>query len=249
MSINRIKNSKPSKEYWLYGKHTVLSALSNPKRKIKDLAMTQETYNELKSKLSKDLSYRIVERHEIERIVGSYQVHQGIALKTTYLEQPGLKDFLSMHNNEFSTIVILDKINDPQNLGAVLRSSAAFNIDAVIITKDNSVSETAVSAKASCGAIEYVPLISVSNISEAIKNLKNHDYWVIGMDATGEKISTNLYSFKKLVVILGNEGEGIRKLTKENCDFMVSIPICNKVESLNLSNATAIILYELSKRL
>ncbi|WP_039458428.1 23S rRNA (guanosine(2251)-2'-O)-methyltransferase RlmB [Candidatus Jidaibacter acanthamoebae] len=244
----KTRKNKLNKDYWIYGKHTVLAALANFRRKIYELLITQETYNEIKSTIPCKIAAKIVERYEIDKILGGNQVHQGVILKTNPLEQPNLKDFLNLSKNEISTIVIIDKINDPQNLGAILRSSAAFDADAVIITKENSVRETAVSAKASCGAIENIPLISVTNISDAIKLLKKHEFWIIGMDATGDKGFAKVNSFKKTGIIFGSEGEGLRKLTKENCDFLISIPISNKVESLNLSNAVAISLFELNKK-
>jgi 23S rRNA (guanosine2251-2'-O)-methyltransferase len=240
-------------EYWIWGKHTVLAALNNKSRVVKELIITRQTMDDLKNKFNFDLlsiPIRYIERSEFDRVLSIKNVlHQGIALKVLPLAQPEFKNFFNSFNSKFSTIVVIDQINDPHNLGAILRSCAAFNVDAVLIPKDNAVSETSVVTKSSCGGIEVVPLISVSNIAETLKVLKNKGYWVAGLDINGTASFAAIESIEKMVMVFGSEGEGMRKLTREHCDFIISIPMSNKVESINLSNAVAISLYKVTQKI
>lgn len=241
---------KLSTNYILYGKHSVLAALDNPHRKCRELITTKTIYDKFHAQIKKrgNIKITLADRKEIDQLCDFKLVHQGMILVTEPLKQPTLKDISKSLQTSFSTLVILDKIYDPQNLGAILRSCAAFGVDALIVPKSNSASETPAVAKASCGAIEVVPIITVGNIVESIKLLKQKDYWVVGMDMSGDKSFNKATQFKKLVIIFGNEGEGLRKLTKSNCDFLVSIPISDKVESLNISNSVAISLFALNQR-
>jgi 23S rRNA (guanosine2251-2'-O)-methyltransferase len=254
MKKNNNNNNKgnTSTGYWLYGKHTVASAINNPDRIIVELIATKQAYDDLSKNVDKSLisraNVKIADRADIDKAVGSNIVHQGIAIKVYPLKPIELKEFLADNNRGYLTFVVLDNINDPQNLGAILRSSAAFEVDAVIISKDNAPKESAVIAKASCGAIEIIPIISVTNISESIKLLKSSGFWVVGLDGKATSTFDEIKRFDKLALIFGSEGEGLRKLTRENCDLIVSIPISDNVESLNLSNAVAISLFQASQR-
>ena len=153
--------------------------------------------------------------------------------------------------NKFSasTIVILDGVTDPHNIGAILRSMAAFDSQALIVTDKNAPSETAAMAKAASGALDIVPLIRITNLARALEQLKQAGFWIVGMEGTAEKSLRELDIPKKIAIVMGSEGEGMRRLTLQSCDFLAKLPISPKMESLNVSNAAAIALYELSYKL
>ncbi len=171
-------------------------------------------------------------------------VHQGIIIETMPLPELGL-DYITKKGGK---IVILDQVTDPQNVGAILRTAAAFNVTAIIIPKDNAPEESSALAKAASGTLEILPIIRVTNLVRSIEDLKKHGYWFIGMDGDTE---TEIGDIKDLstntALVMGAEGKGLRRLTREACDYITKIPISVQVESLNVSNAAAIGLYCLSK--
>ena len=149
---------------------------------------------------------------------------------------------------DFSTdidrIVILDQITDPQNIGAIIRSAAAFGITKLILPANNSTDESASIAKAASGCLELVQVAKVANIKTAIETLKRQGFWIVGLDLEGKDNNLNsLSEFNKIAIIIGSEAKGMRRLTNESCDFLIKIPISNKVESLNASNAASIIFH------
>lgn len=234
------------KGYFLYGKHAVSAALLNPKRVKKELILSKSVFESLDislQKIAKTIKISFLEKSEFNKILPQNVNHQQIVLLTEKLNQPELKQILK-NNHEKQTIVILDQVSDPNNLGAVIRSSCALGVSAVIIPKDNAISEMSSVVKTASGAFEYIPLVSVTNIKETISLLKKSGFWCIGLDAKGEKQFSELSDFDRIALIIGGE-EGIRKLVKSNCDIIVNIPMLGKVESLNLSNAAAIGIYHL----
>ena len=172
-------------------------------------------------------------------------VHQGIALKVLPLKSISLEEAFN-----FKTVVILDNITDPHNIGAILRSANAFNIDAIVIQKQTGAkqSNTGVLEKVSSGATESVPIIEVVNISETINTLKNNKFWVGGVmrNENTKPLDSlkNLTSFEQVALVMGAEGKGIRPKVQKNCDFFLEIPINTMQDSLNVSNAAAIIFWE-----
>jgi len=194
------------------------------------------------------ISFEIFDSKNIDHIAFDSN-HQGFAVE---INNPG---FLSekdinprLKNLSSSRVLILDSIQDPRNLGACLRSALAFEFDAVIINKDGSSPINEYVFKTSVGAILNLNIFYVTNLSRSINTLKDIGFWVLGLDSYGEgSISSEKFSLKTAVV-LGSEGSGIRKLVKENCDHLIKIPISNKVESLNISVAAGIIMYELKKQ-
>jgi len=233
---NLIQNSKfkiqNSSNYWIYGKHAVLGAINNPNRKIEKILITQNAQQELNIQTAK-----VVHTSEIDKLVKN-AVHQGIIALVEPLQVHSLDEI-----ND-GIVLILDQITDPHNIGAILRSSVAFGVSAIIATTKNFPKETAVMAKSASGALDLLPIIKVSNVVNAIKSLKKKGFWVAGLDGTATDTLDKIKDFDKLVLIAGAEGKGLRKLTIENCDFLVKIPI-NSIESLNVSNAVAISLYHI----
>lgn len=231
-----------NKKMIIYGKHACLAVLANPKRKIGQIYITKETAEEL-TEIKK---YKLCSRQEIERVIGkSDPTHQGIAIEV----EPLSRVHISEVNTDSKIIIALDQINDPHNVGAICRSAAAFGVEYIITTKDNGFSESAALLKAASGTYERVKFVETANLNNAFEKLKSAGYWVIGLDGHATDTISAAKQFDKVVIVLGSEGDGMRRLTKENCDLLVKIDISSNVESLNVSNAAAITLYELTKSL
>ena len=204
--------------------------------RIKDLAKTSQINSEL------------IDSKKIDRLAG-HSKHQGFAAEISNLGFLSEKDIIPrLKNLTTSRVLILDSIQDPRNLGACLRSALAFEFDAIIINKDGSSPINEYVFKTSVGAILNLNIFYVTNLSRSINILKDIGFWVLGLDGHGEgSIFSEKFS-SKTAVVLGSEGSGIRKLVKENCDHLIKIPISKKVESLNISVAAGIIMYELKKQ-
>jgi len=204
--------------------------------RIKNLAKTSQ------------INLELIDSKKIDRLAG-HSKHQGFAAEISNLGFLSEKDIIPrLKNLTTSRVLILDSIQDPRNLGACLRSALAFEFDAVIINKDGSSPINEYVFKTSVGAILNLNIFYVTNLSRSINTLKDIGFWVLGLDGHGEgSIFSEKFSLKTAVV-LGSEGSGIRKLVKENCDHLIKIPISNKVESLNISVAAGIIMYELKKQ-
>lgn len=241
------KPSQPGKTpLILYGRHAVLAALQNPRRRISKVLCTRENAEELR-RIS-PVAPQIVERKEIDRLLPLEAVHQGFALFCSELPPVALEDILSAaENKENCHVLILDQVTDPQNIGAIIRSAVAFNTLALIVQDKNSPPETGSMAKASAGMIEHLPVCRVTNLARAIDRLKDAGFWTIGMDGYAKTTVSQLKKGGKNAVIMGSEGKGMRRLVEENCDLTVRLPMNEKVESLNVSTAAAIMLYELNK--
>lgn len=231
--------------YWLYGKHSVFSALKNPKRVFHSILVT-ENFAKDNEALLENHEYEIATASHIDSAIkANNNSHQGIAALVDPLEYKTINEFIKkVKEKSRSVLVALDQITDPQNAGAIIRSCAAFSADGILVTKHNSFPENAVLAKASSGTVENIDIISVANLSNSFDELKKNGFWIIGLDGEGQENVSKLKEYDKVVIVLGAEGTGIRRLTKENCDLIAKINISNDVESLNVSVATAIALYE-----
>ncbi len=248
--VKMFHKKKPSNnELLIFGKHPVVAALHNPKRKCKNLYTTKTIWQELAPKFPElKASLHILEVHQIDMMLPIGSNHQNIILETLPLKALDLEDILAETSSKTtSCLLILDQVTDPHNIGAIIRSAAAFSADAVILPEHHSPKENNTIVKCAAGACEAVPMVVVTNIANCIKTLKKEGYWIIGLDGhTSLELNQSIFS-DKIVIILGSEEGGMRKLTKENCDYLVKIPISANLESLNVSNAAAIALYEYSK--
>lgn len=195
-----------------------------------------------------DVQIQTVERKKIDRLFPG-QNHQGIYASVAEASYVDWKDMLAaaQTKGEPPLILVLDEIEDPHNLGAILRNADAFGVHGVIIPKRRAVSLTSTVAKTSAGAIQYVPVARVGNISSTLKALKKEGLWVCGTDVKGERIYEAPLD-GPLAVVIGGEGQGMRRLVAENCDFTVSIPMKGKINSLNASVATGVVLSEITRR-
>ncbi len=172
-------------------------------------------------------------------------LHQGFVAEIEHLEKPILKEFIKEKEN--ITLVCLDEVTDPRNIGALIRSAAAFNIDGIIIKERHYPRESKLMYKASSGAIEYVNIFEVSNINSTLKNLKDKNFWVYGFDSNCNKDFTNVeWKSGNNILLFGSEGFGMHKHTSKYADFLVKIDINSRVESLNISNSAAIVFHHLS---
>ncbi len=232
----------PGGPYWLYGHHAVNAALANPERKILRLARvgTDDVPD--------------VEGHEWEQVPGDLleswlprgAVHQGLAAKVHPLPDRGIEDVIAAADgHENAQVMILDQVTDPQNVGAILRSAAAFGALAVILTERHAAPESGALAKAASGALEHVPLIRVANLARALELLKKGGFWIAGLAAEGSQTLADAKLTGKVGLALGAEGPGLRRLTREHCDLLVRLPTGGAIDHLNVSNAAAVALYEL----
>lgn len=245
---SREQDKKVSDELIIYGRHAVLSALKNPKRKIKKVVVTAENRLEVE-KLGLGIVPLVVDKKEFSKFLPQDAVHQGFALYCLRLENVTIDDLLALaETKEQCHVLVLDQVTDPQNIGAIIRSCAAFDTLGLIMQDKNSPLESGAMDKAAAGTIEFVPICRVTNLNRAIEKLKNAGFWVIGMDGYAETMIDKLDKSGKIAIVMGSEGSGMRRLVQENCDSSVKLPIAPNVESLNVSTAAAITLYELSKK-
>lgn len=229
--------------YWLYGRHAVLSAIQGG-RKIHRLWITQAAMAQDKAAFT-GLTFEMKSPEEITSTLPHDAVHQGLAIEVGKLEEKALED---IDFSGISLVAVLDQVTDPHNAGAILRSAAAFDVGAVIVPKHGSASETATMAKAASGALDMIPLVTVNNLARSLEELKEMGFWIIGLDGEATTDIQNMPAYEKIVLVLGSEGKGLRRLTAELCDLLVKIPIHGRMESLNVSNAAAVAFYALAHR-
>lgn len=243
------KKSKSSINADLFGMHAVREAWGNPKRYVHALFITESALEEFKPFLSVDAKRpdpTIVTKEEIDRAFPAGTVHQGIALSAQALAEISVTDIIiRAKENPRSVIVMLDQVTDPHNIGAILRSACAFGADGVVMQSKHAPEMAGVLAKTACGAVDHIPVAYETNLSRALETLKDHHYTVIGMDEHSEKNFTDLPTYERAVIVLGAEGPGMRRLIKEHCDVLVTLPTRPPIASLNVSNAAAVALYAL----
>ena len=229
----------------LYGWHSVKAAIENPARRFHRLLATENALRRLtEDKLNLPLEPQLVRPDTIEALVGPEAVHQGLLAEADPLPSPDIDDVVPD-----GVILILDQITDPHNVGAILRSAAAFGVTAVITTARHSPEATGVLAKAASGALEYVPMVTVPNLARALNALKDKNVLVVGLDSTGDTVLTAIPLSDPVALVLGAEGKGLRQLTRTTCDFVARLELPGRLKSLNVSNATALALYVASARI
>ncbi len=226
--------------YWLYGWHAVEAALANPERNVKRIIASPVALEKLSLPDRRLPQPERMEPRAMDQLLGNDAVHQGIAVRVEPLGNYVLEDVL---HREAGLLLMLDQVSDPHNVGAILRTAAAFDAIAVITPKDNSAPETAVMAKAASGGLDIVQRISVTNLASAMRELQQEGWWIIGLAGEATRSLTNIKIGAKTVLVLGAEGKGMRRLTAESCDELARLPISPRMESLNVSNAAAIALY------
>lgn len=230
---------------YLYGFHAVLAALANPERSPERLIMTRNAEADLaRQDFRPEIQPEIVDGETLSALLPPGAVHQGIALKASPL--PDLDVFDACEGA--SRVVVLDQVTDPHNFGAILRSAAVFGAEALVTTERNSPSLGGVLAKAASGGLEKVKIARIANLVRAIEELKELGFEVIGLDGEGEMSLPEMKLSPKVALVLGAEGAGLRRLTREHCDLLARLPAADGMKSLNVSNAAAVALYELFRR-
>ena len=187
-----------------------------------------------------------IDNKEFEQILPKYAVHQGVAMEVEDTKYADITELEKTPNN--CAIAILDGITDPHNMGAIIRSAAAFGITAIIIGEKSSCKINGIVVKAASGGIEHVKIIMVKNLSQAIKKIKDFGFWIVSFCERGEKHLHEMDLVGKTCLIFGSEGDGIRRLQKENSDFIVKLPTCPSFPTLNVSASSAIAFYETAKQ-
>ena len=240
-----LRSSEADGPVVMYGWHTVTAALKNPARHLRKLLATENAARRLTDEGVKSLlAPEVVRPSAIAERLLPDAVHQGLYLETDPLDSPAIENLPAK-----GIVLVLDQITDPQNVGAIFRSAAAFAVSAIVTTQRHSPEATGVLAKAASGALENVPLVSVQNLARGLAALKESGFLVVGLDSTGDADLAALPLRAPLALVLGAEGKGLRQLTRETCDHVARIELPGDLKSLNVSNAAAVSLYVVSRSL
>ncbi|MFG1297948.1 23S rRNA (guanosine(2251)-2'-O)-methyltransferase RlmB [Xanthobacter variabilis] len=220
----------------LYGWHTVAEALANPQRRFRKILATENAVHRIEEAgLALPVTPELVRPSDIDKLVGADAVHQGLLAEVDHLPSPALKDIAKT-----DLVLVLDQITDPHNVGAIVRSAAAFAVSAIVTTARHSPAATGVLAKSASGGLEHVPICLVQNLARALKELKDNGMLVVGLDSEGAADLEDTPLRAPLALVLGAEGKGLRQLTRETCDVLARIDLPGAIKSLNVSNAAAL---------
>ena len=236
--------------FFIIGKHAVIEALKNPKRKVLRVFLTEESKKNIHRKSpKKNLLQNVKIYFKTKKELDKYStkenlLHQGYVAEIEHLDKPILKDFIQKKDN--ITFACLDGVTDPRNIGSLIRSAASFSIDGIIIKERHFPNESKLMFKAASGAMEHIEVFAVSNINSTLKNLREKNFWVYGFDGNGDKNFTKIDWKGKNILLFGSEGSGMHQHTSKYADFLVKIDINEKIESLNISNSAAIVFHYLN---
>ena len=236
--------------FFIIGQHAVIEALRNPKRKVLRVFLTEESKKNIhrkspKKNLLDDVKVYFKTKKELDKYSTKENLlHQGYVAELEHLEKPILKEFVKEKND--ITLVCLDEVTDPRNIGSLIRSAASFNIDGLIVKERQFPSDSKLMYKSASGCMEHLNIFQVSNINSILKQLREKNFWVYGFDSKGEKDFTEVEWEGKNVLLFGSEGFGMREHTSKYADFFVKIDINKNIESLNISNSAAIVFHHLS---
>ncbi|MBR0739015.1 23S rRNA (guanosine(2251)-2'-O)-methyltransferase RlmB [Bradyrhizobium liaoningense] len=229
----------------LYGWHTVTMALANPQRRIRKLTLTENAARRLaEENIATRIAPEIVRPQEIDRLLSPDAVHQGLLAEADPLPSPDIETL-----KQEGMVLVLDQITDPHNVGAILRSAAAFAVKAIVTTARHSPEATGVLAKAASGALELVPVITVQNLARALTALNERGFQTVGLDSEGSEDLGDVALREPLALVLGAEGKGLRQLTRETCSVVARLDMPGEIKSLNVSNAAVLSLYVGASRL
>ncbi|HEY1464890.1 MAG TPA: 23S rRNA (guanosine(2251)-2'-O)-methyltransferase RlmB [Terriglobales bacterium] len=233
---------------YLYGINTVAEALKARGRVFEWVGVAKERHDIRLQKVIEEcrkigIAVRFLPRPELDRMAGNNS-HQGIVAVTSSKQYSDLDDLISAKRGEHSLIIVLDGVEDPHNLGAILRTADAAGANGVVIPDRRAAGVTGTVAKTSAGATEHLPIAKVTNIARTVEELKEKDFWSVGLDERGGQSYDSVDYKMNCAIVLGAEGKGLHDLVKKKCDFLVSIPMLGQVPSLNVSVAAGIVLYE-----
>src|SRR4051794_1238924 len=228
-----------------WGRHAVAAALDNPRREVLRAWATSEAAAFMQ--FPKDLPVILADVADLGRLVPNDAPHQGVVIEAEPLDEVWLDDLLR-GSRERAVLLVLDQVTDPHNVGAILRSAAAFGAIGMVTQDRHSPPESGVVAKAASGALERVPWARVVNLARALEEIAEAGFWRIGLAGDADTDLKNALGPQRVALVLGAEGPGLRPNTREHCDALARLPITDAVESLNVSNAAAVALYAASSR-
>jgi 23S rRNA (guanosine2251-2'-O)-methyltransferase len=237
---------------YIYGINAVTESLKARGRAFQWVGMAKERHDIRLQRLIEDcrrlsVPVRFLQRTELDRMAGN-AAHQGVVAVTSAKQYSDLDDVVGAKRGEYSLVVVLDGVEDPHNLGAILRTADAAGADGVVIPERRSAAVTGTVTKTSAGASEYLPIAKVTNIARTVEELKGRNLWTVGLDEHGSQTYDALDYKMDCALVLGAEGKGLHDLVKRKCDFLVSIPMLGNVPSLNVSVAAAVVLYEIVRQ-
>src|ERR1700726_1398189 len=241
----RDRDTSPDGPVILYGWHTVAAALANPQRQIRKLLLTENAARRLADdNIDTRVTPEIVRPSLIDQRLGPDAVHQGLLAEAEPLPSPDI-DTLPQQG----IVLVLDQITDPHNVGAIMRSAAAFAVKAIVTTARHSPEATGVLAKSASGALELVPLVTVQNLARALTEMSYQGFMTVGLDSQGSENLGNVALRQPLALVLGAEGKGLRQLTRETCSVVARLDVPREIKNLNVSNAAVLALYVGATRL
>ena len=236
--------------FLIAGKHAVTEALKNPNRNVLKVFLTEDSKKTLNKdyqnlNLLKDIKLFYKTKKELDRLCSKDQIsHQGLMAEIEHLAQTNLKDYIgSVEDRNNITLVALEEVTDPRNIGSIIRSAASFNIDGIIVKERSFPSESKLLYKSASGSVEHINIFEVSNINTSLQYLKKKNFWVCGFDKSGNKNFIKHDWRGNNVLLFGSEGYGLKYQTLKNSDFLLKIKINHEIESLNISNSAAIVFH------
>ncbi len=227
----------------LWGKHAVAAALDNPRRKVLRAWATRDVAAYMQ--FPKEVPLTLAEAPDLARLIPSDAPHQGVVIEVEPLEEAWLDELVTTAP-ERAVLLVLDQVTDPHNVGAILRSAAAFGAVGIVTQDRHSPPESGVIAKSASGALERVPWVRVVNLARALEEIAEAGFWRIGLAGDAELELKDALGSRRIALVLGAEGTGLRQNTREHCDALARLPITDAIESLNVSNAAAVALYAAS---
>jgi len=238
--------------FLIAGKHAVAEALKNKHRNVLKVFLTEDSKKTLNRdnqnlNLFKNIKIIYKTKKELDRLCSKEEIsHQGLIAEIEHLENKNLKDFIDLKGNKKNiTLLALEDVTDPRNIGSIIRSATSFNIDGLIVKERSFPSESKLLYKSASGCMEYIDIFEVSNLNTGLQFLKSKNFWVCGFDKDGKKDFTEHSWEGNNVLLFGSEGYGLKYQTLKNCDFILKINISKKVESLNISNSAAVVFHYL----
>ena len=249
MLINRVISLKIMKKttFLIIGKHAVLEALKNPSRKIERVFLTEDAQKKLNREnqnlnLFKKINIFYKSKRELDNLCGKVETaHQGLIAEVEQLEEITLKEFLIENKRKNINFLALEDVTDPRNIGSIIRSAVAFDIDGIIVKDRSFPSKSKLLFKSASGGVEHLKIFKVANLNTTLKFLKTKDFWVSSFDISGSKDFTENDWNGRNVLLFGSEGEGVKSKTLEKSDFIFKIEISKSIESLNISNTVSVV--------
>ena len=235
------------KTTFLVGKHAVLEALKNPSRKIERVFLTEDAKKKLNREnqslnLFKSLNVFYKSKRELDNLCGRDETaHQGLVAEVEQLEEITLKEFVLESKKQNINLIALEEVTDPRNIGSIIRSAVAFNMDGLIVKERSFPFKSKLLYKSASGGTEHIKIFKVSNLNTSLKFLKSKDFWISAFDITAKKDFTKNNWNGKNVLLFGSEGYGLKSKTLENSDFKFKVSMNNNIESLNISNTVSVV--------